>query len=132
MKTVLLNACWAGFGGALGTVGRYGIYLASRGLDARWNHPVSTLLVNVLGSFLVGLLAGYFVSRNLSSEMLKHFLIIGFLGGFTTFSAFSHDIVQLAGQGLTGQAVLHAAGHLILCVMATLCGISLIRYFGAG
>jgi CrcB protein len=132
VKTVILNACYVGLGGALGTVSRYFVYLASRGLDARWNHPVSTLLVNILGSFLIGILAGLFAVRGPSSDILKHFLIIGFLGGFTTFSAFSHDVVHLAGQGLTGQAVLHAAGHLILCVMATLCGIFLIRYFVPG
>ena len=115
----------AGFGGAL----RHGVNLAA----ARWLGllPLGTLFVNVLGSFLVGLLAGYFTARGGASEHLRLFLATGVLGGFTTFSAFSLDVALL----LERTSLVTAAGYVLASVGFALAGLFLgleiVRHFGA-
>ena len=78
-------------GGALGSITRYlfGILFQT----TKNGFPISTFLVNVLGSFIIG--AIFYLLKDLNNENLKAFLMIGFLGGFTTFSAFSIDIMNL-------------------------------------
>jgi len=80
-----------GFGGFTGAVSRYlvGVFINDIGL----NSNISTMLVNIIGSFFMGLLF-YFFSTN-SSDFYKMFFVIGFLGSFTTFSAFSLDAMNL-------------------------------------
>jgi CrcB protein len=92
-------------GGAAGSVARYLVGLAAAGLGAGF--PWGTLAVNVLGSALVGLAAGLGASGD-----ARLLLVTGFLGGFTTFSAFSLDAVGLAGRSplLAGLYVLGSVG----------------------
>ena len=80
-----------GLGGFIGAISRYlvGVFINDIGL----NSNISTLLVNITGSFLMGILF-YFFSTS-SSDFYKMFFIIGFLGSFTTFSAFSLDAMNL-------------------------------------
>ena len=89
-KTVVLVAA----GGALGSVCRY---LTSIITAKFWinNFPINTLITNVLGCFLIGLLIGFFDKNNAQNSDLKWFLITGFCGGFTTFSAFGLENVTL-------------------------------------
>src|SRR6476659_2242341 len=80
----------AGIGGAL----RHGVNVGA----ARWfgyAFPFGTLIVNVVGSFVIGLFAGYFAFRPGISQHMRLFLTTGLLGGFTTFSAFSLDAALL-------------------------------------
>lgn len=115
----------AGLGGAL----RHGVNLAA----ARWLGilPLGTLFVNVLGSFLVGLLAGYFALRGGVSENLRLFLATGVLGGFTTFSAFSLDVALLIERN----SFIAAAGYVFASIGFALAGLFLGlavgRHFGA-
>ena len=80
----------AGIGGAL----RHGVNVGAARLLG-YGFPFGTLIVNVLGSFLIGLLAGYFGFRTGIDQHVRLFLTTGILGGFTTFSAFSLDAALL-------------------------------------
>jgi CrcB protein len=84
-------------GGALGTVGRY----VMSGLDYRWSNgvfPVSTLLINLLGSLAIGFCWGLF-ERSTTSPDVRLFVMVGVLGGFTTFSTFSLENFNLIRDG---------------------------------
>jgi len=84
-------------GGAIGTVGRYFI----SGLDYRWSNgvfPVSTLLINLLGSLAIGFFWGLF-ERSAVSPDTRLFVMVGILGGFTTFSTFSLENFNLIRDG---------------------------------
>ena len=101
-------------GGAGGAVGRY--------LLARWAHslweghlPVGTLLVNVLGSFAIGIVYVLLVEREMLHPDWRGVLMVGFLGAFTTFSTFSLETIHLVEAGHT----LHALGYML--ASATLC-----------
>lgn len=109
-------------GGALGAVGRYVVSV----LMLQWissNIPLGTLVVNVVGSFVLGLVyeCGTLVWQ--SSNEFKAFLIVGILGGFTTFSTFSLEIVVLFQKGEIGAGVLYAVGSLVLAVLGLTMGI---------
>lgn len=87
--------------------------------------PWGTLGVNVLGSLLMGVLAGVLSRRFQASPELNALLAAGFLGGFTTFSAFSLDVVQLLQRQLTGAAAVYAGGSVLLCAGALMAGLML-------
>ena len=85
---------YVALGGALGAMMRYGCGLiAAANLPPSF--PFATFAVNIIGSFIIGMIAPYFVINPDASQNLRHFLLAGVLGGFTTFSAFSIDTVTL-------------------------------------
>jgi len=106
----------AGIGGAL----RHGVNLAAARLLGH-GFPFGTLIVNVVGSFLIGALAGYFLLRTGTSQHLRLFLTTGILGGFTTFSAFSLDVAVLVER----DSLVMAAGYVAASVGLALVGIAL-------
>lgn len=106
----------AGIGGAL----RHGVNLAAVRLFG-YGFPFGTLIVNVVGSFLIGLLAGYFAFRTGINQHLRLFLTTGILGGFTTFSAFSLDAALLVER----HAYAVAAGYVVGSVGLALAGLFL-------
>ena len=115
-------------GGGMGAVGRY---LVMEGVNY-WlgqDFPYSTLIVNVVGSFVIGLLFGALVVTWSPSAELRGFLVIGVLGSFTTFSAFSLDVITLIQQGQFLSALLYIIVSVIFSVLALFAGISTIRYF---
>ncbi len=103
-------------GGAAGSVLRY---LTVAGIGA----PLGTLAVNVIGSFAMGVLFVVLVSR----IQLSPLLMTGFLGGFTTFSAFSLDAVRLWEQGQAPQAAAYVLGSVTLSIAALIAGAALAR-----
>jgi CrcB protein len=107
---------WVALGGAIGSVARYACSLAAvRWLGAAF--PWGTLFVNVAGSFTIGLLAALVAAdgRPLLGADARAFLIVGVLGGSTTFSSFSLETLALARGGAFGAAALNAALSLALC-----------------
>ncbi len=89
--------------------------------------PFGTLVVNVLGSFLMGLLVSILLERFSLDGIVRALLLIGFLGAFTTFSTFAMETVALLEQGAWFKAMLNASANVLLCVLATWLGLSLGR-----
>lgn len=92
-----------------------------------YGFPFGTLIVNVLGSFLVGVLAGYFTYRTGLSQHLRLFLTTGILGGFTTFSAFSLDTALLVERHSYWLAAGYVAGSVGVSLIALFFGLALFR-----
>ncbi len=107
-----------GAGGAVGSALRYAV----SGAVAMAAFPAGTLVVNVTGSLLIGLVAGLAESRSLISAEAWLFLVTGVLGGYTTFSAFSLETLLLLRGGQTTTAVTSAALQILLGVAAALAG----------
>ena len=112
----------AGIGGAL----RHGVNLASERLFGS-EFPYGTLVVNVVGSLLMGLLAGYFAARAGVPQHVRLFLTTGVLGGFTTFSAFSLDAALLIERHAYWSAAAYMLGSVVLSLAALFAGLSLFR-----
>lgn len=114
---------WIALGGALGSMGRY---WASNFIDGRAGKvfPWSTLLVNVTGSFVIGLLAAWLVGENRwqAQPRWREFLMIGLCGGYTTFSSFSLDALNLLRASHWFQAGAYAVLSLVLCLVAVWLG----------
>ena len=89
--------------------------------------PYGTIAVNIAGSFILGLLAHYITERWTPSEEIRVFLIVGILGGFTTFSAFSLDAVLLLERGDLGRAVGYIVSSVLFSVGALYLGMRLCR-----
>ena len=119
------NCLAVGAGGALGAVCRYGMSLLP--VLQRGAFPLPTLLTNLLGAILIGLVVGAGQRwANLSPTLLL-FLRVGVCGGFTTFSTFSVETAGLLQSGKTGLAMLYTALSLLLGVTAVLLGQRLVR-----
>ncbi|MFN7096802.1 MAG: fluoride efflux transporter CrcB [Gammaproteobacteria bacterium] len=109
-------------GGGLGSISRFWMSSNVYRLIGQ-NFPYGTLTVNALGSFLVGLLAVLLLERfNGDAANLRAFLLIGFLGGFTTFSTFSLETFNLVEAGDIMKALLNCGLSLGLCIFAVLMG----------
>lgn len=115
-----------GLAGAAGAVLRY---MTQQGLTVVLGRqfPFGTLAVNVLGSFLIGLLFVAFWERAVANELLKLALVVGFLGSFTTFSAFSLDTWILVQHGAYVKAAGNVLANVTICLLATWLGIVLAR-----
>ncbi|HWN38988.1 MAG TPA: fluoride efflux transporter CrcB [Gammaproteobacteria bacterium] len=114
-----MTVLWVALGGALGSVARY----ACSGVAVRWlgaGFPYGTLFVNVTGSFTIGLLAALVAADGRPSlgADARAFLLVGVLGGFTTFSSFSLETLNLARSGALAPAMLNVAGSVVLCLAA--------------
>lgn len=113
-------------GGALGAMARFGVNsLVFPLLGNRF--PLGTLLVNVTGSVLMGVCYVLIIERGLLPSALRDLLMVGFIGAFTTFSAFSLDTLALWQNGHLALAGTYAVLSLILCLAGTLCAIVLTR-----
>lgn len=114
---MLRNILFVAFGGAVGSVFRY---LAAVILVAK-KFPAATFTVNIIGSFLIGILMGFIV-KQANSQTWQLLLVTGFCGGFTTFSAFSWDIVLLLQQAKYATAFLYIIATLFIGIAATFLG----------
>jgi len=112
----------AGIGGAL----RHGVNVAAT-RQFCLGFPFGTLIVNIVGSFAMGLLAGYFAFRPGISQHMRLFLTTGILGGFTTFSAFSLDTALLVERHSYGLAAGYVVGSIAAGLSALFFGLALFR-----
>ena len=114
-------------GGALGSVARYVVGMQIM----RWlcaGFPWGTLTVNVAGCFLIGILAETMAAKWPVSPETRLFLVAGVLGGFTTFSAFSLEVVAVAQRGAVSLALLYVIASVVLSVGAVVLGMMLVRW----
>lgn len=114
MKT-FLDCLFVALGGAVGSVSRY---LLGKLPVRTAGFPVITLGINVIGAFLIGLIVAAVGKHSGWDPRLVLFLKVGFCGGFTTFSTFSLETVQLFQSGRTGLGLLYAAASVVLGIAA--------------
>lgn len=122
MMEVLLVAV----GGAIGSVLRYYVGVWSVRL-AGAGFPWGTLTVNLVGSFLIGIVVELIVRKFDGSPALRLFLMTGIIGGFTTFSTFALDTVALMEKGQLATAIVYVLVSVIVSLCAVFAGLSLIR-----
>jgi CrcB protein len=125
MRNVLL----VGLGGFVGSVLRHGV---STVVPAGVRFPAATLVVNVVGCLVIGILGGLAEARMPLSDPLRLFLIVGVLGGFTTYSAFGYETIATARGGAGAVALLNVVLHLVMGLGAVWVGFRAGEYFGPG
>lgn len=122
MKAYLTVFFGAGIGGAL----RHGVNVLALALVGP-GFPFGTLAINVIGSFVMGLFAGYFALQADPGQHWRLFLTTGVLGGFTTFSAFSLDTALLVERGQPWAAVAYVLLSVLVSIAALFAGLALVR-----
>ena len=114
-----------GVGAALGAWARWGLGVAFNRIVPEL--PLGTLIANLVGGFLIGVAIELFELKGHIPPEMRLFVITGFLGGLTTFSAFSGEAVSLLSQGRFGWAFAHIASHLVGSLALTFAGIWSVR-----
>ena len=130
MASGMTGTLWVALGGALGSVARYWV--------ATWAAPVSqampwgTIGINIAGSFVIGFVGTLTLhsGRFPAPDSLRLFVMVGFCGGFTTFSSFSLQTLDLLRAGAWGRALLNIAASVLLCLAAVAAGHALAAAFG--
>jgi len=120
MKMLLVAA-----GGALGSMARYQIGAWVLARTESWAFPLGTFIVNVLGCLIAGVLIGVAEYRNFLTLELRLLIFTGFLGGFTTFSAFGVETVALIERGAYGVAAGYAVSSVVIGVGALFAAVKL-------
>ncbi len=118
LKLALLLAV----GGALGTLARFGVSLLAAPLSQ--SLPWGTIVINIVGSFAIGAFGTFTLmeGRYPVSENIRLFVMVGLCGGFTTFSAFSLQTLDLLRAGLVGRALFNVAFSVVTCILAVAAG----------
>tara|TARA_B100000315_G_C14329210_1_gene474477 strand:+ start:304 stop:672 length:369 start_codon:yes stop_codon:yes gene_type:complete len=119
----LINIFYVASGGSIGAVLRY---LTSNFFKFYFpNFPIGTLFINFIGSFLIGIFASNMENKGISYEFIKYFLIIGILGSFTTFSAFSLETIQLINDKKLFLSLIYIFFSVFLCVFGAFFGFNM-------
>jgi CrcB protein len=123
----VLNYLLVFVGGGLGSSLRHVVnQVSARYLGTAF--PYHTFLINITGSTVMGLIAGYLAFKGGASQSWRLFLMTGILGGYTTFSAFSLDAALLYERGEVWLALLYVLGSVVLAIAGLFAGLSLIRH----
>lgn len=118
----MVTALYIALAGALGSLARYGAGAGMQRLVGT-RFPYGTLLVNVAGSFLIGLFMALFAARGQLDSRARLAITIGFLGGFTTYSSFALETISLIERRSTGLAALYVGGTLLTGAVACWAGL---------
>jgi CrcB protein len=116
---------WAALGGVLGALARWAVSLALPAAPSNW--PWATLLVNLSGCLLIGVLLAVLPTRTADRPWLRPFLAVGVLGGYTTFSTFAVEVVQLTESGALGPALGYVGASVVGGASCVLLGLSAAR-----
>jgi fluoride exporter len=114
-------------GGGLGSTLRYIVNVICPRLFGD-GFPYHTFIINITGSTVMGLIAGYFAFRGDASQSWRLFLMTGILGGYTTFSAFSLDAALLYERGEIGLALFYVVGSVVFSIAGLFAGLALVRH----
>ncbi len=135
MPSLFITLAGVAIGGAVGSVLRF---VVGMWVTERFNSellgtefPIGTLTVNIIGSFLIGVISawlGQAIRDPVLGETLRLFVLVGVLGGFTTFSTFSLETLHLIEYGLWGRAILNIVASVVLCLTAAFVGLFLVRW----
>jgi len=120
----LSNFLLVAFGGSIGASTRYFFYLVSKNFFSPNYFFINTLIINIIGSFLIGYLIFLLENKSFSQDFLKYFFIIGILGSFTTFSAFSLEAIDLLVNKRFLIAFFYIFLSLFLCLIFTFLGLN--------
>jgi fluoride exporter len=116
------------FGGGLGAALRHGVNIwVARLIGTAF--PYATMIENVTGSLVMGILAAYFAFKGDATQHWRLFMTTGILGGYTTFSAYSLDVALLYERGALGLAALYATASVVLSIAGLFAGLALVRNF---
>ena len=116
----MINIFWVATGGALGASLRF---VSSSFFNLFFpNLPIGTFFVNVLGSFIIGLLINALEMRIASEIFIRYFLIIGVLGSYTTFSAFSYEVIELYNNKKLILSIIYILASVFSCIVAAYAG----------
>jgi CrcB protein len=111
-------------GGALGSVARHGVNVVVHGRWPMMRFPLATLIVNVAGCLIIGLLAGLIMSERLTLRFYwREFLFVGVLAGFTTFSTFGLDTITLARTHSMSAVLWNVTAHVVIGLLAVQAGL---------
>lgn len=122
IRTLLI----VGAGGFIGSIMRYLVqFFVEKGLSSTF--PWGTLIANIAGSLIIGMVFGLAEKGNLLSAEWRIFLAVGICGGFTTFSSFAYNNLNMIKEQAYGQLFLNVGGSLILGIFAVYLGIILVR-----
>ena len=113
-------------GGAVGAMSRYWLSTLIENYNSS-HYPYGTFLVNVAGSFLIGVCFIVFAEKLHLVDQWRSLIVIGFLGALTTFSTYSLDALLLFQQGHYNTALLYVLSSLLVCLFAAFCGMQLTR-----
>lgn len=121
----MLNILIVGAGGFIGAILRYLVGMIP--LNQADGFPIKTLCINIIGSFVIGLVAAYSVKNSECSQSLQLFLKVGVCGGFTTFSSFALETSNLVNKGNMFWAIIYICLSVILGVTAVYVATALVR-----
>jgi CrcB protein len=114
-------------GGGLGSTLRHVVNIVCQRLLGT-NFPYHTFIINITGSTIMGLIAGYLAFKGDAAQSWRLFLMTGVLGGYTTFSAFSLDAALLYERGAVGLTLLYVLGSVVLSILGLFAGLALVRH----
>jgi len=121
----MLNFLLVGLGGGMGAMARYGVSLAMPAPQGAW--PWATFLINVTGSLLIGVLAGWVSTKGEAGEPWRLLLGVGVLGGYTTFSAYSLETLRLIERNDMAGAAAYSLGSVIAGLAAVSLGVAIAK-----
>ena len=128
-----MNWITIAIGGAIGAVSRYGIAQIVILINGANAAPFATIMVNVIGLGLMGVIYGYLSTGGMLAETVWVFIMIGFLGALTTFSSFSMDIMAAIDRGQVVYAMIYAAVSVVGSILAFILAVLMMRSIsGAG
>lgn len=121
----MMSLLFVALGGAIGSSMRYGVslFVTRHFSESAW--PLATFLVNIAGGFAMGVLIGWLSTLETETIGLRLFLATGILGGFTTFSAFSLELYELANRGSLNLALAYGVSSVLISLLVLVIGIYL-------
>ncbi len=123
---MLRNIALVGLGGMVGSIARY-VVAAVLARRMSVGFPYGTFTVNIVGCFLIGLILGILTRAGTLASDLRLLLVVGFCGGFTTFSSFTYEIIELVEANRVMLAILYVLFSILLGLLAAVAGLAMTR-----